>query len=216
MAARILPRMSTTFSMLQIMNAALISQGQDEILSENDGSVEWRLLSRNWPTIVEAELEDGNYHFTRRQDFLQNRAAGKYGFDDAYLIPLDVLHVRRLWTEGQDGARIEPDWSSDGSYVYVDEPAGVFVESVIADEPDLWGPNFCRGVQMKLEAVILRALKEEAGEAQQMEQQAEVYFQRARTRSSQQRKPQPAFRRGPIASARFAGRYRTRGFDGAG
>lgn len=204
--------MSTAFSMLQIMNAALTSQGQDEIVSEGDGSVEWRLLSRNWPLIVEAELEDGNYGFTRRQDHLLTRTDGKYGYDDAYLIPGDVLHVRRVWSQAEDGTRYEPDWTADASYVFVNETAGVYAESIIVEDADLWSPNFCRGVQMKLEAVILRAFKEEAAEAREMEQQAEVYFQRARSNSSRQRKPQPAFRRGPIAEARFA-RRSIRGAD---
>lgn len=198
-------------SPLQIMNAALISQGQDEILSENEGSVEFRLLSRNWPLIVEAELEDGNYRFTRRQDFLATRTDGLYGMDDAFLIPLDVLHVRRVWGEAM-GHRIEPEWVSDGRYVYTRGwPAGVYAETVVASDSDIWTPNFCRGVQMKLEAVILRAIKEEAGEAREMEAQAEYYFQRARTRSSQQRQAQPAFRPGPIAEARFTRREPYRG-----
>lgn len=202
--------------MLGIMNAALISQGQDEIVSQNDGSVEFRLLSRNWPSIVEAELEDGNYHFTRREDFLAGRVDGKYGFADGYAIPDDVLHVRHLWSLLPSGQRVSLDWSSDGDYVYVDEDEGIYVESILSSEPDLWSPNFARGVQMKLEAVILRSLKEEAAEAREMEQQAEVYFQRARTRSSKQRAPRAGFRTGPIAAARFArGRYRPGECDGA-
>lgn len=207
--------MATAFSKLLIMNAALVSQGQDEIVSEGDGSVEWRLLDRNWPLIVEAELEDGNYAFTRRQDHLLNRTDGKFGYDDAYLIPLDVLHVRRVWNVVSDGTRYEPDWTTDASYVYVNEDSGIYAECIISDDPDLWSTNFCRGVQMKLEAVILRSFKEEAAEAREMEQMAEVYFQRARTRSSQQRKAQPAFRRGPIAEARFSRRFTPRDSSGS-
>ena len=100
--------MATQFSMLQIMNAALIAQGRDEIVSENDGSNEWRLLSRNWPLIVEAELEDGAYNFTREQRELLTRSAGKYGYEDAYVVPLTALHVRRLWTQDEAGVRSFP------------------------------------------------------------------------------------------------------------
>ena len=58
--------MASSFSMLQIINAALVAQGQYPI-DTNDGSDEWELLSRNWPLIVEAELEDGAYQFSKQQ-----------------------------------------------------------------------------------------------------------------------------------------------------
>lgn len=206
--------MATQFSMLQIMNAALISQGQDEIVSSGDGSVEWRLLSRNWPLIVEAELEDGNYHFAKREEHLLSRVAGKFGYDDGYMIPNDALHVRNVWSLTTDGFRVSLDWVSDGNFIYVDETDGIYCETVVTEEPDLWTPNFCRGVQFKLEAVILRAFKEEGAEAMRAEQMGESHFERARTRSTQQRRAQPAYQPGPIALARFSGGYRRSGTSG--
>ena len=195
--------MASQFSMLGIFNAALVSQGQDEI-ALGDGSHEWRILSRNWPTIVEAELEDGNYRFTKNERFLNTRADGSYGYDDGYLIPGDVLHVRRLWIEDERGDRREPDWTQDGTHVYLNEPNGVIAECIIVSEPDLWRPNFVRGVQMKHEAVILRAIKEEYGEAAEMEDMAEIYFQRARAKSSNSGSAHTAYRKGPIATARHS------------
>lgn len=188
--------------MLGIINAALTSQGQYEV-SENDGSNEWSVCARNWPSIVEAELEDGNYFYTRREETLTATVAGKFDFDYGYQVPSDVLHVRRVWQQISTDVRDEPDWTQDGSAVYVDTANGITIESIIVSEPDLWRPNFARGVQKKLEAVILRSLKEEFGEAREMEAEAETYFQRARTRSSQARAPRSAYRKGPIAEARF-------------
>ena len=189
--------------MIGIMNAALISAGWEDIIQDGDDSVEWRLLSRNWPTIVEGELEDGNYHFTRREDFLATRIDGKFGKEDGFLIPGDVLHVRRCWYVGEDNRRYEPDWTSDAAAVYLDRPEGIYAESIICADPDLWSANFVRGVQHRLEAVILRSLKEEPREAMNMEALAEEHFSRGRARSSQQRSAQPVYKRGPIASARF-------------
>lgn len=195
--------MATTFQMLQIMNAALVAEGFDEVLAENDGTVEWRLLSRNWPLIVEAELEDGNYQFTRRQAELLTRANGKFGFPDAYMVPADALHVRRLWAEDEDGLRdLSLEWVQDGSHVYVDKPDGVFIEYTEASDPDLWSANFARGVQMKLQATLL-TFREERSAAQQMEAQAEQYFQRARTSSSRGRSATEPYRQSRYAKARL-------------
>lgn len=194
--------MATEFSMLQIMNAALISEGLDEIVSENDGSDEWRLLARNWPMIVEAELEDGAYHFTKTTTFLQSRQDGGYGYDDAYLVPLEALHVRRLWIEPDTGGRYFPDWVQDGTKVYVTEPDGVWIEYVSASAEHLWTANFARGVQLKLQAVILN-FREERSAAVAMEQQAEMAFQRARTSSSKSRSPTEPYKPSRFAIARF-------------
>lgn len=194
--------MATQFSMLEIMNAALISEGFDEIVSENDGTNEWRLLSRNWPLIVEAELEDGLFFFTKRQEFLASRQDGKFGFTDAYLVPAATLHVRRAWVEDEQGNRDMLEWAQDGERVYADAPSGLFIEYAEAADPSFWSANFSRGVQMRLQASLLR-FKEEQSAAASMDQQAEMYFQRARTNSSKARSASEPFKEGRFARARF-------------
>lgn len=195
--------MSTQFAMLEIMNAALISEGFEEIVSENDGSDEWRLLSRNWPLVVEPELEDGNFFFTKKQTFLATRTDGKFGFTDAYLAPAAALHVKRAWTEEEDGTRNMLEWAQDGERVYVnDQPDGIFIEYAEAADVSFWSATFSRAVQMKLQAVLLR-FKEERTAASEMDQQAEIYFQRARTISSKSRSATEPYKQGRIARARF-------------
>lgn len=196
--------MATEFSMLQIMNAALIAQGQYEIVSEGDGSDEWRLLSRNWPLIVETELEAGNYHFTKTQTQLLSRVDGQYGFDDAYMVPAAALHVRNLWITNNLAERISVDWMQDGTYVHLNSDDGCWIEYIVAADTSFWTATFSLGVQYKLEALICRAIKEEAAEARAMEELAEATFQKSRTTSSKARRAQPAYKTGPIASARFA------------
>lgn len=183
------------------MNAALLAQGSEEILSENDGSDEWRTLFRNWPSIVEAELEDGAYHFTREQAHIVTRTDGKFGFDDAYKVPSAALHVRDLWIMvGTNRCRV--DWIQDDQYVYLDNTDGCYIEYVLSAEEDLWSANFTRGVQFRCEALISRALKEEYGDAEALDQKAETHFQRARTISSKSRSARPMYQKGPIALAR--------------
>lgn len=196
--------MASIVSFIGTINAALLSQGLEEV-SESDGSNEFRVLASNWPGIVEAELEDGAYYFTRQEAVLTNRVPGAWGYADGYMLPDDALHVRRVWTGGEGRRRDEASWTQDGSAVFANAPDGLRVELVVSPEPHLWSANFARGVQMKLEAVILRAIKEEHNEAVAMEQAAEMHFQRARTSSSKARSPAPLLRRGRIWEARFRG-----------
>ncbi|GGE29931.1 hypothetical protein GCM10011360_17480 [Primorskyibacter flagellatus] len=188
--------------MLGIMNAALLAQGQLEIVAENDGSMEYRTLFRNWPGIVESELEDGAYYFTRVEQNLVTRAPGKFGYDDAYLTPSAAIHVRRCWLRNSQGHDINVDWIQDGTHVHLNNPDGCWIEYVEVGAQNLWSANFCMGVQKRCEAIIARAVREEYREAEGLDQAAEVYFQRARTNSSKARSAQPFYRKGPIASAR--------------
>lgn len=196
--------MATQFSMIALMNAALITQGFDDISGENDGSDEWRLLSRNWPTIVEAELEKGLYYFTKTQVQLVSRQDGQFGYDDAYAVPADALHVRHLWIEDASGNRdTSLDWVQDGSRVFVNAEDGVFIEYVAVADPSFWGANFSKAVQLKLEAVLLRS-REEYAAARDMDAQGESAFQDARTVSSKARKAQDPYKPSRFARARFS------------
>lgn len=188
--------------MLSIMNAALLAQGQLEIVSENDGSMEYRVMASNWPGIVEAELEDGAYRYTKQETELVSRQPGKFGFDDGYIVPDAALHVRQVWVQTSSGDRREMSWTQDATAVYLNNDDGCWIEYVICPEPDLWGANFVRGVQKRLEAVISRAIREEFNEAEALDSAAEMYFQRARTISSKSRSGKAFYKKGPIASAR--------------
>lgn len=193
--------MSTLFSMTDIMNAALTSQGMDEI-NPAEYPPEHSALSRNWPGIVEAELETGLYEFSRKEANLASRIEGKFGFDDGFAVPYDALHVRHLAGLNAQGERIKIDWTQDSGFVYVNCPDGVVVEYVVSAATHLWSANFARGVQFKLEAVLLRSVKEETREANQAEAQAEYYFERARTKASQSRDERPMYRSN-LAARRF-------------
>jgi hypothetical protein len=194
--------MATEFSMLGIMNAALLAQGFQEVASENDGTEEFLALARNWPGIVESELEEGRYNFTKHEAELLTRIDGKFGFADGYLLPASTLHVRKVWILDEVGERCEARWVQDDRYVYVDSEDGCTVETMISKTPDLWSANFVQGVQRKLEAILLRVNGENSS-ARDMEQQAEVYFQRARTNSSKSRSAEPVVKASRIARARF-------------
>lgn len=201
--------MATQFSMLQIMNAALADRGWDAVTSMNDGTPEFRLMQRQWPLIVEAEIEDGNYQFTRQEVTLVALTPGRYGFDNSFQVPAAALHVRHVWFE-TSGVRTTCDhWSmdSDGLYLTLPEGADCVIEYLASSDPAVWSARFARGIQYKLEAALIRGLEGDASEAAQMDQAAEMEFQRARTNSSKAKSPDTVTRQGGIAAARF----RTRG-----
>lgn len=188
----------TTFTRLGIINAALMAQGQTELAAEDDGSLEWRTLALQWAPLVEGEMEDAAMRHNIVEEEIATRAgAGKFGYTSAYTTPSSALHVRRVFTwDGVEGStRIYfDDWYQDGTQIHVSSDNGVWAEYVEVIEPDTFGPNFARGIQKKLEAVICRALKEEHGLADRMETEAEFFLQRARTAAAGSKGPRPMFR----------------------
>ena len=191
----------TQFSMLQIINAALAAQGEDEVTSLEDGTPEFRILARNWPFVVEAEMEAGIYTFSREEAFTQSRVDGKFGFADGYAVPQAALHVRKVWTV-KNGQTIEPIWVQDGEHVHVDEAAGIYMEYLTVPDQSFWGANFSRGVQLRLQAILSRATGEPM-EARDLDGQAEMAFQTARTVSSKSRSDVIRQRQSSFAMARF-------------
>lgn len=187
--------------MLDIMNAALVSVGLDEIVSEEDGTPEFRAMARNWPGIVEAELEAGQYDFSAFQVHLLSRIPGKFGKQDGYLIPGPALFVRHLWLN-DSGPRALVDWVSDGQAVYVDAADGCFVEYLTVPDPSIWSANFSKGVQFKLEAVLHRMMGD-ARAATDAEMRAMDAFQTGRTVASKSRAARPFMRESDFARARF-------------
>lgn len=187
--------------MLTIINAALSAQGEDEVVSLEDGTPEFRVLSRNWPFIVEAELETGKYTFARQEVFTQSRVDGKFGFADGYVVPAGALHVRKVWTVG-NGEIIEPIWVQDGQHVHVDEAEGIWMEYATVPDASFWGANFSDGVRLRLQSVLARATGEPR-EADGLNAQADLAFERARTASSKSRSDVTRQRQSSFAAARF-------------
>jgi hypothetical protein len=187
--------MGTTFSRLQIINAALLSQGQTELAAEDDGSLEWRTLAANWVQVVESELQDGEYAHSIVEIELPSRlAAGKFGYADQYRVPSTVLHVRGAFTEDASGNQIQiADWYQGWETINVNSASGIWIDAVEDLQEDQFSPLFVMGIQLKMEAIILRAIKEEVSQAREMEQMAEEKLQRARTSSSKSKSPRPFF-----------------------
>jgi hypothetical protein len=180
--------MATNFTRLTIINAALLSQGQTELQAEDDGSLEWRTLAANWANLVESELEDAAMAHSFVEEELPARAGdGSFGFSDRYLTPSAALHVRDVWTEDASGERTRIDWYQGRDAIHVNSANGIWCEYVDCSETTDFPPLFVRGVQQSLEAIILRALKEEYGNADKMDARAQSHFQRARTSSSNQK-----------------------------
>lgn len=211
--------MATQFTKLQVINAALLAMGEVEV-AENDGSNEWRVLEAQWAPIVEAELEDSNYAFSKVQANLLTRIDGIFGYNDGFQLPPAALHVRHAWIQDSSGStgtygnlsedprgtsRKMIEWVTDAGYIYVNKSDGVWVEYLEVPDPSVFSATFISGIKMKLQAAALRSLREEYTDADRMDARADAYLQRARTNSSKSQSARPVTRsRSRFAQARFS------------
>lgn len=188
-----------SFSKIQLFNAALTATRCNTITS-NDGSKEWLLLESNYPTIVDAALERGKLYFGRERVDLTSRVPGKFGYDDGYVLPADVLMVRHVWIDDI----ITEDWTADDDTVYVNAISGVECEYIKKPVEQTFSRQFDLALIFKLQAVILR-WKEQYSEADAMDQRGDFELLRARTVSSGQRGKTRPLREGRVMSRRRHG-----------
>lgn len=198
--------MAEQWTRLGLMNTALVNRGWDEIVSEEDGTPEYRNMARNWPLIVEAELEEGAYDVTRVEASPAALTSDSFGFEHKFAIPGDALHIRKVWLIS-GGQRYHCDnWLQNSTHVFLTLPSDSYtctIEYIVSADPSVWGANFATGVQLMLEAGLARGLEKDPVASRELMAQAAEYFQRARTKSSKSRSAGPAVRQGGLANARF-------------
>ena len=197
-------------SKLTVMNQALSASGQPgKEITEASNDPEFALMERHYNEIVAEAFEAGVFHFGKVRYAATTRSAGDFGFDDAWLLPEDVLHITQVFVNERD---IE-DWERNGQYLYIDATEKVVVEYIGTNKESTWSPSFTKGIVGRLEALLRRSINEEFEEAANTDQAASFQLQMAGTQSSKQRGPRRAFRKGFLMRSRTHGsqRFRRRG-----
>lgn len=196
-----------------IFNAALTRCGRNEG-SEGSGRGLWRALELNYSEIVRAAFEDGAgvYPFGRARVALTSRSEGDFGYDDAFAMPDDVIHVIEVFINERSASDLLKSWElkTDTDSLLVDaDGQTVEIEYVKQGLEHTWSANFAIGVQRRLEAVIMNFL-EEPEEASLKEQEADHQFRKASVKGSKNRSKRRVWDkdRGRLVRARFTrGRY---------
>lgn len=197
-------------SKLTIMNMALSASGQPgkEVTAASTGP-EYALMDRWYPEIVGEVFEEGDFHFGKTRVALTTPGTANFGFDYAWLLPSDVLHIIQVFVSDYD----TEDWEQNDRYLYIDAESSVEVEYVKAGQEDKWSSKLAMAVARKLEALVRRSINEEYEEARDTEQAANFLVQMAGTHSSKQRGKRRGFQKGFLMRSRTHGpqRFRRRG-----
>ena len=171
-----------------IFNAALLRTGNSAV-TEGDGSPVWQALDANYDEIVRAAFEKGEYPFGKSRTTLTSRSAGTFGYDDAYSMPSDVIHVSRVFLNTYDtddtGARW--DVNAETNELLVDAGSQtVEIEYFKVGQEHTWSAAFTDGVMSKLRAVI-KDVQEESSEAAQLDSDGDYLFLQAGVKAGKNR-----------------------------
>ena len=148
-------------------------------------------MEANYDEIVRAAFEDGdgNYPFGRVRETLTSRSAGTSGYDDAYTIPNEAVHIIEVYFDECSAADLLEPWEVDGvnnSILLNSSNRTIEISYVKSGLESTWSASFTKGIQRRLEAVIKDFL-EETEEASMKEQEGDFAFLKASVKSSKNR-----------------------------
>ncbi len=198
-------------SKITIMNMALALSGQPgKEITEGSTGPEFTILDRWYDEVVGEAFEEGDYNFGTVKVSLTTRSAGDFGFDDKWLLPADVLHIKHAYITSGTSDFERDDWESDGTYLYINATANVSIEYVKAGQEHTWSNKFARGIALMLASILKEGLNEEYEEARDTEDRAMEALSKAGALASAQRGPRRPFREGFLIRSRRYGKQRFR------
>lgn len=179
-----------------IFNAALLRTGHEETQS---GGM-WRAMEANYDEIVRQCFEDGDgvYPFGKARVTLTSRSDGTFGYDDAFTMPNDAIHVREVFLDTHSASDLLAPWdvdASQGKLLVNANERTVEIEYIREGLEHTWSANFALAVQRRLEAVI-KDVMEEAEESAAKEQEADFFVLKAGVKGSKNRSQRNVWKRG--------------------
>lgn len=185
-----------------IFNAALSRTGNTSV-AEGDGSFIWQALEANYDEIVRDAFESQEYPFGKARKTLTSRATGRFGYDDAYTMPNNVVHVTQVYLNERRASDLGESWEIDAetNELMIDASSRtVEIEYIKVGLEHTWSAAFARAIQMRLEAVI-KDVVEEVEEAGARDSEADFQMLKAGIKASKNRSKARVKRGGRLVRA---------------
>ena len=172
---------------LTYINAAALRVGEEAITDASDGSPLGKIASHNYELLVRAELGKHRWRFASKTVAL-NAISGTP--DEpwlyAYTAPTDLMLLRTVKAGGKP---IPYEQMYNKVLTDTDPDTGVIAHYAWRPPESYWPPFFGEIIIRRLEAMILRSIKERHDEAKERDTAAEVQFREARRLDSQSSTP---------------------------
>lgn len=168
---------------IDVAQKACVLVGIDPITSFSDQSTEAIVLNTVYEDLVEAEISDFPWRFSMQEQAIDRLATEPEStWESAYQIPIDILVVH---TVKVNDSPIRYDRFGDNIYCNANEDDVVILQGQVRTDESLWPPYFRMGMIYRVASMLAAGVREDAGLANAMSQQAEVWIRKAKTNSSQ-------------------------------
>lgn len=170
----------------------------------------WQALEANYDEIVRAAFEDQKFPFGKTRVQLSSRSEGRFGFDDAFVYPSEIIHIDDVYLNNRRAADLLEAWEVDAETRELMINASgrtVEIDGIKRGLEYTWSGKFALGVQRRLEAVIKDVI-EEAEEASAKDADADFQFMKAGVKGSKNRSLRKFRGAGRLSRAHAGGRVR--------
>lgn len=146
---------------VEIVNLALSWLGQNSINDLNDNQNEAKIMNANYALSRDKVLNDGAWTFAIRREVLSPVATPPpFGFDNAFLIPSDVIFVHRVLRPETSGglfaSRVRSlpnaNWQKEGQFILANEAVIDCIFIIRETNVDLYPPSFIHALAARLAA----------------------------------------------------------------
>jgi hypothetical protein len=164
---------------IDIVNAALTRQGLQPITSFTQAGDEAKVANANYEMLVEKELASYRWRWattTKHLNRLDAELPDGSSWTDVYQIPSDILLVRGVSSYGLVS---DFEQQSDKLLGAIGEDNDAVLSGVWRAPEAEWQKLFREGMIQRLEALFLRAIKEEYQAAKDRDKDADAIFRRA-------------------------------------
>ena len=179
-----------------IFNAALLRTG-NHAETAGSGSFIYQALEANYDEIVREAFESAEFPFGKARTTLTTRAVGRFGYDDAYLMPSDVIHVIEVYLDEYAASDTLTKWEIDAGTNELLVSAGSKVTEIKYLKVGMeytWSASFARGIQRKLEAVIKDVI-EEVEEAAALDNEGDFQILKGSVKAGKNRSGRRVFKK---------------------
>lgn len=191
---------------LSIVNQALTSAGEEKLTSLTPGSPLAEAAIENYDTIVEEELENGQWKFATVPGYVPTllTATVDKPLKYQYQLPANLLALTAVKNRSTvlDGEYFE----QSGRIFRTAYNANISIDYIFRPDESVWPARFRRIIIQRLEALFLR-VTERHSEAAGRDQSTDIKTMVAKHTEARQSRNRP-LGDGTIAQARMGGRRR--------
>ena len=184
-------------SRVDIVNHALTKLGEERIIALSDEVAAARHASAVFDLVLEGELQANSWAFSmRRASLAASAAAPVWGYQFAYPVPADFIHLFYVDGQEENASRSEfvgswdPIYRVEGRQIVTNLSAPLrIIYTAMIEDPNEWDPGFRNAFAIKLAEVLCDPVTQNTTKKQLLEREYASQIALSKQRTAIQNPP---------------------------